>query len=153
MDIPAMRRASEIPAVDPEVSTHRARSASAPTHQASPQALIDEPFSDYNTVLPTGRVQLDAPPPPTDTPTPGQPHTVFKDTVQITWAEGGDWVKEYISANAMTPQVKRARTANSAHRFVVWTARELYDHETLSRSSMANVFEELCGAVSVARVE
>ena len=138
-----MRRASEIPAVDPEVSTHRARSASAPTHQASPQALIDEPFSDYNTVLPTGRVQFDAPPPPTDTPTPGQPHTVFKDTVQITWAEGGDWVKEYISANAMTPQVKRARTADNAHRFVVWTARELYDQVQLWLASARADMEAL----------
>ena len=80
MDIPTMHQANEIPAVDPEISAQRARSASAPTHQASPRALIDEPFSDYNAVLPTGRVQFDAPPPPTDTPTPGQPHTVFNDT-------------------------------------------------------------------------
>ncbi len=138
MDIPAMAEDGEIPGVAPAVAARQASCRLDPAHQAAPEALTDEPFSDYNAVLPTDRLSFEEPGAPTDTPTPGLPHTVFTDTVEISWDEGGDWVRDILRERPAEPQAKRhKRGAARTSRTVCWAAAELWAEVQRWRASAA----------------
>ena len=138
---PAMAARGDIPAVAPPIPPASAACRLDHTRQADAAALNDEPVSDYNSVTHSEPVALAVPAPPSaaDLPTPGQPHTVFNDICEISWSEGGDWVRAYISRGSECVHRRPRsfsgsgpqRRGSNESKFVRWTSQQLFEQTRL----------------------
>ena len=134
----AMKALGDVPAVPPPVTPSAATARAQAYSQAHAETLQSAPFSDYNAVLPAEARPRDPAkaPDPAVSPVAGQPHTVFNDTCDIFWHEGGDWIRAYIARHAGHHTVhnvgggagaqEEAGKRSKRNRFVRWSSTELY---------------------------
>lgn len=135
-----MEMLGDIPAVPPVVTPAAASCTTQAGWQASAASLLAIPVSDYNVALPSSARAPSRTSEPTDRPSPGQPHTVFNDTCEIGFEEGGDWVRSFITNASSSPERRKHSytrldadgnplklTRSDENRCVRWTSVELYN--------------------------
>ena len=95
------------------------------TDQELPERMRSAPFSMFNAVPTANEVSFD--PTPSDLPAawkarPGQPHTVFTNTVRIQRRQGGDWVRAYMTRHPEKVHKSPAHPLDRDRDFVAWSA-------------------------------
>ena len=136
MDIPVLHAQDTVPAIPPPIdpATAAGRSDLPTARQADPKTLLSEPFADFNAVRPAERIDLTGPPPPTDCPSAGAPHTVFEESNFIHASDGGGWVRRFVKQHPKHPSVSRRGKAGKG---VHWSDRELFEQTELWFASAA----------------
>ena len=129
----------DLPAVHPVTDPYAACAKGGVRDQETPERIGSAPFSMYNAIRTAAEVDFSGVPPDlenTSRAVCGRIHTVFKDTVRIQRARGGDWVRAFMKRHPERVHRSVTHQSDKGRDFIAWTAQETMHQVELWVESM-----------------